>query len=78
MAVGGSIGFVGLVGPHLARRLVGGRHQFLLPVSALCGALMLIIADTLARSILEAGIPTGIVVAIIGAPYFLYLLARTN
>lgn len=79
VAVGGGIGFVGLLGPHLARRLVGPQYQYLLPVSALVGGLLLIAADTLARWLLQpAEIPTGIVVSVIGAPYFLYLLAKTK
>jgi iron complex transport system permease protein len=79
VAAGGGIGFVGLIGPHLAKRLVGPRHQFLLPASALIGGLLLIIADTLGRWILQPSeIPTGIVVAVIGAPYFLYLLAKSK
>jgi iron complex transport system permease protein len=79
VAAGGGIGFVGLVGPHLAKRLVGPRHQFLLPASTLVGGLLLIIADTLGRWILQPSeIPTGIVVAVIGAPYFLYLLAKSK
>lgn len=79
VAVSGGIGFVGLIAPHLARRLVGPKHQVLLPASALVGALLLITADTIARWILQpAEIPTGIVVALIGAPYFLYLLARSK
>lgn len=79
VAVSGGIGFVGLIGPHLARRLVGPKHQMLIPTSALTGSLLVIIADTLGRWILQPSeIPTGIVVAIIGAPYFLYLLARSK
>ncbi|UQZ32477.1 iron ABC transporter permease [Paenibacillus sp. PK3_47] len=79
VAVSGGIGFVGLVGPHLARRLVGPKHQLMLPVSALLGSLLVIVADTIGRWILQPSeIPTGIVVAVIGAPYFLYLLARTK
>lgn len=79
VAVGGAIGFVGLIAPHLARRLVGPQHQLLLPASALAGGLLLIMADTLARCILQPSeIPTGIVVAVIGAPYFLYLLAKSR
>lgn len=78
VAVGGGIGFVGLIGPHLARRLVGPHHQYLIPASALAGGLLLIVADTLARWILQPSeIPVGIVVAIIGAPYFIYLLMKT-
>lgn len=79
VAVSGGIGFVGLIAPHLARKLVGPRHQVLLPACALTGALLLLTADTIGRWILQpAEIPTGIVVAIIGAPYFLYLLAKSK
>lgn len=79
VAVSGGIGFVGLIGPHLARRLVGPRHEILLPASALTGGLLLIVADTLGRAIMPTSeIPTGIVVATIGAPYFLYLLSRSK
>ncbi|WP_238651684.1 FecCD family ABC transporter permease [Paenibacillus piscarius] len=79
VSVSGSIGFVGLIAPHLARRLVGPRHQIMLPAAALIGALLLLTADTVGRWILQpAEVPTGIVVAIIGAPYFLYLLAKSK
>lgn len=79
VAVSGGIGFVGLIGPHLARRLVGSKHRMLLPTSALIGSLLVIVADTIGRSIMQQSeIPTGIVVAVIGAPYFLYLLARSK
>lgn len=79
VAVSGGIGFVGLIAPHLARRLVGPKHQVLLPACALIGALLLLTADTIGRWILQpAEIPTGIVVALIGAPYFLYLLAKSK
>ncbi|WP_042121810.1 FecCD family ABC transporter permease [Paenibacillus senegalensis] len=79
VAVSGGIGFVGLIGPHLARHLVGPKHQLLLPASALAGALLMIVADTIARWLLQPSeIPTGIIVAVIGAPYFLYLLARAK
>ncbi|WP_372660721.1 FecCD family ABC transporter permease [Cohnella sp.] len=79
VAVSGGIGFVGLIGPHLARRLVGPKHQLLIPTSALAGGLLMIVADTIGRWILQPSeIPTGIVVAVIGAPYFLYLLARSK
>ncbi|GLC87942.1 iron ABC transporter permease [Lysinibacillus piscis] len=77
VSVSGGIGFVGLIAPHLARQLVGAKHQILLPVSALLGGLLVLLADTIGRSILEPSeIPAGIVVAVLGAPYFLYLLAR--
>lgn len=79
VSVSGSIGFVGLIAPHLARRIVGSNHIFLIPASALVGALLVLNADTIARMILQpAGIPTGIVVAVIGAPYFIYLLTKTR
>lgn len=77
VSVSGGISFVGLIGPHLARQLVGVRHQVLIPASALSGALLVLLADTIGRWILQPSeIPAGIVVAIIGAPYFLYLLSR--
>ncbi|QMV42430.1 FecCD family ABC transporter permease [Cohnella cholangitidis] len=79
VAVSGGIGFVGLIAPHLARRLVGSKHQILLPASALAGSLLVITADTIGRWILQPSeVPTGIVVAVIGAPYFLYLLVKTK
>ncbi|EES71985.1 FecCD family ABC transporter permease [Paenibacillus sp. MB22_1] len=79
VAVGGGISFVGLIAPHLARRLVGPKHEYLLPASALAGGLLVILGDTLGRWVLQpAEIPTGIVVAIIGAPYFLYLLTKSR
>lgn len=79
VSVSGGIGFVGLIGPHLARQLVGSRHQFLLPASALTGGLLLLVADTLGRSLMQPSeIPAGIIVSVIGAPYFLYLLAKAK
>jgi iron complex transport system permease protein len=79
VAVSGGIGFVGLIGPHLAKRLVGPKHQGLLPASALVGALLVLTADTIGRwAIQPSEIPTGIVTAVIGAPYFLYLMTRTR
>lgn len=79
IAVGGAIGFVGLICPHLTRRLVGPRHEKVIPVAALSGALLLSGADYIARTIVQPNeIPLGIVVSIIGAPYFLYLLLRTE
>ena len=75
VAVSGSISFAGLIAPHLARHLVGPSHRTLLPVCALTGAVLVSAADTAARVIVQPSeIPTGIMVAIIGAPYFLYLL----
>lgn len=77
VAVTGGIGFVGLLAPHMCRRLVGARHALLLPACALCGAILVLVADTLGRSLLApVEIPAGIFCAMIGAPYFLYLLMR--
>jgi iron complex transport system permease protein len=77
VAVSGSIGFVGLVLPHAVRLLVGPGHRALLPLSALTGAVFLVWADTLARTVFEPReLPVGIVTAIIGAPVFALLLAR--
>ncbi|WP_339539570.1 iron chelate uptake ABC transporter family permease subunit [Pseudomonas sp. RA_5y_Pfl1_P24] len=73
----GPIGFIGLVAPHMARRLVGGHHQYLLAASMLIGALLLVLADTLGRTLIAPSeIPAGVLTAVIGAPYFLWLLAR--
>ena len=73
------IAFLGLVAPHLARKLVGGRHRTLLPAAMLIGTLLLQISDILARVIdPPTELPAGILTAIIGAPYFFYLLMRTK
>lgn len=75
----GAIGFVGLVIPHIARILIGPQHRILLPVSALLGALLLVWADTLARSVVEGSeIPVGVITALVGAPFFAWLLRRTD
>mgnify|MGYP002652443328 CR=1 FL=1 len=75
--VRGAIGFVGLVVPHLMRLLVGPDHRLLLPASALAGASLLLLADLVARlALAPAELPIGIVTALIGAPFFLYLLLR--
>ena len=79
VAICGPIAFLGLVAPHLARKLVGGRHRTLLPAAMLIGALLLQISDILARVIdPPTELPAGILTAIIGAPYFFYLLMRTK
>ena len=75
----GVVGFVGLVAPHLARSLVGASHTRVIPVAMLLGALLVSVADTLGRSIIApAQIPAGLLTAMIGAPYFIYLLWRTR
>lgn len=77
VAMAGSIGFIGLVVPHAARRLVGGAHRQLLPVAALLGATLLVIADIAARTLLAPQeIPIGILTALVGAPFLLLLVRR--
>ena len=79
VAICGPIAFLGLVAPHLARRLVGGRHRTLLPAALIIGALLLQLSDILSRVIdPPTELPAGILTAIIGAPYFFYLLMRTK
>lgn len=79
VAVGGSIGFVGLICPHIARRLVGVAHCRYLPVTALLGGILLVAADYTARVIIAPDeMLVGLVVSLIGAPYFLYILLRSK
>ncbi|KAA9398885.1 cobalamin ABC transporter permease BtuC [Haloarcula sp. CBA1130] len=75
VAVAGIVGFVGLIVPHVMRLLVGPDHRILLPTAALAGASFLVATDTLARSG-SAEVPVGIVTAVLGAPFFLYLLRK--
>jgi iron complex transport system permease protein len=73
----GVIAFIGLIAPHIARRLVGENHGFLIPCSLLIGALLLLTADTLGRIIIGSGaLPVGVLTSFLGAPMFLYLLVR--
>ncbi len=77
VSVSGTIGFIGLIIPHMMRMLLGSDHRLLLPSSALFGASFLIVADTLARTITApAELPVGVITAMCGAPYFIYLLRR--
>ncbi|MDF2607043.1 MAG: iron transporter permease [Bacillales bacterium] len=79
VSVGGGIAFVGLIAPHMARRLVGSSHNILIPVSLLIGSILVLFADTIGKNLLEnSEIPVGLLIAIIGAPYFIYLLMRTK
>jgi iron complex transport system permease protein len=79
VSVAGTIGFVGLVAPHITRRLVGPSHEGLLPVSALFGGALLVLADLIGRwAIAPSELPVGVVTAMIGAPYFMYLLYRSR
>lgn len=78
VAVSGAIGFVGLVVPHAARALVGSDHRWVLPVAALAGALLLVVADVVARLVLAPSeLPVGLITAAVGAPFFLWLLRRS-
>jgi ABC-type Fe3+-siderophore transport system permease subunit len=75
----GVVGFVGLIAPHAARALVGGRHSRVLPTAALLGALLVSIADTVGRTVIApAQVPAGLATAMIGTPYFIWLLWRTR
>lgn len=77
VSVTGGIAFIGLMAPHIAKAIVGPRHQMFLPLAILIGGWLLLLADTVGRNLLEpAGIPAGIMAALIGAPYFIYLLLK--
>jgi iron complex transport system permease protein len=73
----GTIGFVGIIVPHAVRLIWGPDHRFLLPLSAIGGAILLILADTASRTLLAPSeIPVGVITAFLGAPFFLFLLRR--
>jgi iron complex transport system permease protein len=75
VSISGIIGFIGLLVPHMVRLLVGSDHRILLPSAALTGAVVLIACDTISRMILSPSeVPVGILTAIIGGPFFIYLL----
>src|SRR5690606_37378900 len=77
VAAAGTIAFIGLVVPHMVRMLMGPDHRYLLPLSACVGALLLMLADTLARTLMApTELPVGLVTAFIGAPVFISLLRR--
>lgn len=76
-AVAGTISFVGLISPHIARRLVGPKHKVLIPTAALVSIVIFLISDTIARNLLApTEIPVGIVISIVGVPYFVYLMLK--
>lgn len=78
-AIAGVISFVGLVVPHLCRIIVGSDHKYLIPASGVIGGLLVLVADTIGRTIMNPyEVPAGIVTCIIGAPFFLYLLKRSD
>lgn len=77
VSVTGGIAFIGLMAPHIAKALVGPRNQLFIPVAILIGGWLLLLADTVGRNLVDPdGIPAGIMVALIGAPYFVYLLLK--
>ena len=76
VSVSGVIGWVGLVIPHLTRRMVGNNYRHLLPASTLFGGLFLLLVDNLSRNLFATEIPIGILTSFIGAPFFLYLITR--
>ncbi|ARK32890.1 FecCD family ABC transporter permease [Halalkalibacter krulwichiae] len=79
VAFAGGIGFVGLMAPHIARKLVGSSFGSLLPVSALIGAILVMVADLIGRTLfLPSIVPAGVFTATLGAPYFIYLLMKTK
>lgn len=79
VATVGGIGFIGLIAPHIAKRLAGPAHRHFLPLAALIGVIVLTGADTVGRALFQpVSIPAGVVVSLIGGPYFLYLLFRSK
>jgi iron complex transport system permease protein len=79
VAVAGVIGFVGLIAPHLARACVGARHRFLIPASGITGAILLLVADDLARTVAApVELPVGVLTAILGGPFFLVVLGTRS
>ncbi|MFK2826615.1 iron ABC transporter permease [Bacillus sp. B190/17] len=77
VSVTGGIAFIGLIAPHMAKALVGPRNQLFLPLAILIGGWLLLLADIIGRNLVEPdGIPAGIIAALIGAPYFIYLLFK--
>ncbi|WP_028546528.1 FecCD family ABC transporter permease [Paenibacillus taiwanensis] len=79
VALGGNFFFVGLIAPHLARKIVGPNHKFMTPTAALVGALIILVADTFTRTVsMGADVPTGVIITIFVTPYFLYLLSKSN
>ena len=76
VSVSGVIGWVGLVIPHLTRRMVGNNYRHLMPASMLFGAIFLLLVDNVSRNLFATEIPIGILTSFIGAPFFIYLITR--
>lgn len=78
VAVSGIVGWVGLVIPHICRKMVGNNHDKLLPISCLIGAIFIIVVDTIARNVVTSEIPIGILTSLIGAPFFAIIYRKTQ
>ena len=76
VSVSGMIGWVGLVIPHMCRKLIGNDYRYLLPASMMMGAVFLLVVDNISRNLLAVEIPIGILTAFVGAPFFIYLIVR--
>lgn len=76
VAVTGIIGFVGLIVPHIVRLIVGPDHRLLIPLAGLAGAILLTVMDTMARTVLTQEVPVGVISALLGGPFFIFLLRR--
>jgi len=76
VSVSGMIGWVGLVIPHLSRKIIGNNYKYLMPAAMVIGAIFLLLVDNVSRNLLEVEIPLGILTAFIGAPFFIYLITR--
>lgn len=79
VALGGNFFFIGMIAPHMGKRLVGPNHKLLLPAASLIAAIIILLADTITRTIsFGTSVPTGIIITILSTPYFLYLLSKAN
>ncbi|HAX97773.1 MAG TPA: iron ABC transporter permease, partial [Candidatus Atribacteria bacterium] len=78
VSIGGVIGFVGLIVPHLFRILIGPDHRLLLPISIIGGALLLLVADNIVRAFFQLEIPVGVITTLLGGPFFCFLLVKSE
>ena len=79
MATVGTLTFVGLMAPHIARQFCGNRHGVLIPLSALVGSVLVLLGDTIGRLLFAPlQLPAGLVIVLFGSPYFIYLIIRLN
>ena len=77
VAFAGTIGFVGMVAPHIARMLVGNDYRYTIPTTSLCGALLLLVADSISRMLVTAiALPIGVITSMIGVPFFIWLIVQ--